>query len=508
MKTYPIATPVLALLLSGTALFAQSDQEHADQAPASSQAVPDAGGSPKPASTSPHSASMLSSSAGVRIVRLSQIKGDVQMDRGVDRGYEAAFANLPIIQGCKLKTTDGVAEVEFEDNTSLRLTPGTTVEFAQLRRDPSGATTTTVHVVQGTVYASMASTRGNRFTLTSGEGELVLEPGSRLHFHEGSPKTVLAVLDGTVEAHTGSSTVTVPKKKTLVFDPATPNAPVLVSHLDKDPYDAWDKEAVQYHQRYMNTSSFGSSYGTGSPLYGLNDMNYYGSFVDMGGSCGNLWRPYLASAAWDPYANGMLAYYPNSGYSWVSPYPWGWTAYHSGNWQNCGNAGWGWQPGSSFVGLGNLDSAALKKHVPRPPIAPGPGRPSILAINHQPLAISGLTNANSFVFNKDSAGLGVPRETFGKLNRISTGAIQHGSVSAPAYIAPVTASRAGGPSLVTAHAGYSPASIAGASSRGGYSPASGASNVASAPSSVPSSAVSHAGGSMGGGAPAGGGTHK
>ena len=34
----------------------------------------------------------------VRIVRLSQVKGSVQIDRSDGRGYERAIANLPIVE--------------------------------------------------------------------------------------------------------------------------------------------------------------------------------------------------------------------------------------------------------------------------------------------------------------------------------------------------------------------------------------------------------------------------
>ncbi|HTF65028.1 MAG TPA: hypothetical protein VK638_20310, partial [Edaphobacter sp.] len=46
-----------------------------------------------------------------------------------------------------------------------------------------------------------------------------------------------------------------------------------------------------------------------------------------------------------------------------------------------------------------------------------------------------------FVFRKDSAGLGVPRGTFGKLGHISNNVAQHGSAERPAYI---TSSLGGG----------------------------------------------------------------
>src|SRR5258707_13204971 len=69
----------------------------------------------------------------VRIVRLSQVDGDVQIDRNTGLGYEKAFLNLPITQGTKVRTgSDARAEIEFEDGSTLRITPGTTVDFSEL----------------------------------------------------------------------------------------------------------------------------------------------------------------------------------------------------------------------------------------------------------------------------------------------------------------------------------------------------------------------------------------
>ncbi len=42
---------------------------------------------------------------GVRIVRLSQVKGEVKLDRNVNSdGFQNAYANIPITQGAKLQT--------------------------------------------------------------------------------------------------------------------------------------------------------------------------------------------------------------------------------------------------------------------------------------------------------------------------------------------------------------------------------------------------------------------
>src|ERR1035438_7559787 len=99
----------------------------------------------------------------VRIVRLSEVKGDVQMDRDTGRGFERAMANLPIVEKSRLQTGTGVAEVEFEDNSTLRLAPDSLVEFTQLERLQAGTTASSVHLVKGMAFVSLVKTKGNEF---------------------------------------------------------------------------------------------------------------------------------------------------------------------------------------------------------------------------------------------------------------------------------------------------------------------------------------------------------
>src|SRR5580698_5849286 len=74
-----------------------------------------------------------------RIVRLSDVHGSVQIDKNTGLGFENAFVNLPITQGTHLRTgATGRAEVEFEDGSSMRLAPNTTMDFSRLGLSDSG----------------------------------------------------------------------------------------------------------------------------------------------------------------------------------------------------------------------------------------------------------------------------------------------------------------------------------------------------------------------------------
>ena len=75
----------------------------------------------------------------VRIVRLSYEDGSVQMSRANGQGLERAILNSPIVEGSSVVTgTDGLAEVEFENNSNVRLGQATNVRFRQLLINDAG----------------------------------------------------------------------------------------------------------------------------------------------------------------------------------------------------------------------------------------------------------------------------------------------------------------------------------------------------------------------------------
>ncbi|MGH9565195.1 MAG: FecR domain-containing protein, partial [Candidatus Angelobacter sp.] len=102
----------------------------------------------------------------VRIVRLSDVEGDVQVDRNIGHGFENALLNLPITEGVMLRTeSDGRAEVEFENGSTLRLAPFTEIRFDQLSLRDSGARDSSVTLVVGILYVNSSAAKGDDFTL-------------------------------------------------------------------------------------------------------------------------------------------------------------------------------------------------------------------------------------------------------------------------------------------------------------------------------------------------------
>jgi FecR protein len=428
MKTASaISTAALsALMLVGIASRAQEATT-----PASEPVSSDASASPQPAAT-------VSANSKVRIVRLSEVKGEVQMDRQTGKGFEGAMANLPVVEGSKLKTVDGVAEVEFEDNSTVRLGLNSEVAFPKLELLPSGAKSSSITVLKGTVYVSLINTKGNEFSVKFGQQTVSLPPDSHVRLQLTPTEANLAVLHGEALVNEPSGPTSVGKNKTMTFNLAAENPPVIAKNVVEQPLDKWDSDAMQYHKSFANASSFGNA----PYSYGINDMNYYGSFV--GGCGGSMWRPYFTSASWDPFGSGAWAYYPSAGYSWVSPYPWGWTPYHYGSWSFCQGVGWGWQPGGAWMGLANNSfygqpgqqgfQNSFAGTRPRPPVhPPTASESSLVGVNLKSMPASSLGPKDTFVFRNNSAGLGVPRGSLGKLNSFSGQTAQHGLATTNVY---------------------------------------------------------------------------
>ena len=273
-----------------------------------------------------------------RIVRLSDVQGNVQIDKNVGLGFESAFLNLPITQGTQLKTqANGRAEIEFEDGSTVRVAPNSVVEFSTLSLADTGKRVSAVSLVSGMAYVNWLGK--DDFSLKFSQENIALDRAA--HFRVDASPTVadLAVFKGDVNVAGPSGNITVPKKKTATFDEADNDKSTLANNIKEAPLDQWDNESVEYHQQYAKNNQSASPYG-----YGLSDLNYYGSYSTIPGY-GLMWQPFFTGVGWDPFMDGAWGFYPGFGYAFASPYPWGWLPYRYGNWNFVPGFGWMWQPG-------------------------------------------------------------------------------------------------------------------------------------------------------------------
>ena len=279
----------------------------------------------------------------VRIVRLSDLDGEVQIDHGT--GYEKALRNMPITQGAKLWTKGGgLAEVEFEDGSTVRLTPDTIVEFPQLSLRDSGAKVSTVEVNQGTAYFNVGKQKNNEFTVAFGDRRLAIKDAASFRIERNDTQAKLSVTKGELEVEGPSGEVKVAKNHTLSINLGENGTYEVAKGVPLDQYDKWNKQEGQFQNQY----NYGNAVTGSWPYsYGLADLNYYGNYFYQPG-WGWLWQPYYMGAGWDPFMNGAWSWYPGVGYTFISQYPWGWMPYRYGNWAFIPGLGWAWQPGGFY----------------------------------------------------------------------------------------------------------------------------------------------------------------
>jgi hypothetical protein len=314
----------------------------------------------------------------VRIVRLSSVEGHVQMDRA-GQGLERAILNTPIIEGTRLVTgKDGLAEVEFENQTALRLTEDSEVKFSQLLMNDAGIKTNRMTVEKGMVYLDTASKGEDGYIVTVGDQKLVVGRDSLLRLTANSDQIQVAVFKGEAQLQDGTKLVVVHKKETLTVDSNGAAQPVIARGVEQIRYDNWNKEREDYSRTYADNQGYGGP----NRAYGLQDLNYYGDFFYANGY-GYVWQPYgfaNSMAGWDPYSNGAWMFYPGMGYSFASSYPWGWLPYHYGSWAFINNAGWAWVPGN-YSGQWMNNGYQVVPHVTKAPTGWTAATPPATAIS-------------------------------------------------------------------------------------------------------------------------------
>src|SRR3981189_1555203 len=366
-----------------------------------------------------------SAESKARIVRLSEVQGTVQIDRATGDGFDKAFINLPVIEGSRLKTgKDGRAEVEFEDGSALRLAPDSEVDFTRLALGDDGQKLSAVQLVSGTVYANFhpkksGNKAGDQFTLNFAHESVTVAGAAHFRVElDGTSKATLAVFKGKVSATSPSGEFEVAEKHSATIDVAKDDRAekdtfVIAKNYEAEPSDAWDRHQTDYHDRYASTGGSGISSPYG---YGMSDLNYYGSFMNVAGY-GNVWQPYFIDAAWSPFQDGGWALYPGAGYLGGSGYPWGWMPYNYGNWAFIPGFGWVWQPGyyNPWYGIPQVVNPPIRTKVPTPPVR----GPQTVMVGQGLAANPGAGAPSRLTINPGSAGFGVPRGSVRHLDRLA-----------------------------------------------------------------------------------------
>ncbi len=268
---------------------------------------------------------------------VSQVRGDVWLQRAEDFGANEAESNSPFLPGDRLWTREpGQAELRFAGPVTAWLDERTKLDYVEGDQPHRlGFWTGSLLLrVEAEATVTVESPGGSLATQSAGRYRLdVLPDGQGVRF---------AAIEGvaTVQSDAGSVVIASGQQTTSVAGGA-PSAPEGMGRLDRDALSEW--AASREQSRYQHPDD--------APYYEdlphevrehVHDLRGHGRW-SRDSHLGWVWYPEVV-AGWAPYQLGRWAYTP-FGYTWISHDPWGWAPYRYGRW-GYGARGWYWLPGS------------------------------------------------------------------------------------------------------------------------------------------------------------------
>ncbi|HUT08734.1 MAG TPA: DUF6600 domain-containing protein [Candidatus Latescibacteria bacterium] len=270
--------------------------------------------------------------------RLSYVNGSVFVQRTSDLGYEKGEVNLALVQGDKMGTEAGQAEIHFGRRNYLRLADNTKVEFAVLPQE--GDEHIKLHITEGSAYlrVSYLATDKGIEVHTPDASFYVLEEGLYRFDVRLDRETEVFVREGSLEAAGEDGSVVVRAQESLRVADGRFSGDPEYSYSRDDNFDNWNGSRDTLLSQRSARQNLPS------------DIEEYEEELDQNGQWvyerpyGNVWIPNVSYADWRPYLYGRWVWYPVIGWNWVSSEPWGWSVYHYGRWHWRFGLGWYWIP--------------------------------------------------------------------------------------------------------------------------------------------------------------------
>ncbi len=279
------------------------------------------------------------SSYSYSFARMSYVKGDVFIQRAEDLGYEEGVVNLPVVEGDKLGTREGRAEIHFGKRNYLRIDSFTQIDFVYLPR--KGYDQIKLHLLSGNIYISINFLEEEKnFEIHTPDASFyILEEGLYCFEVRENRETELFVYEGAVEAAGEEGSLLVRSEQKLIASNGSFSSdPVYFYASFSDSFSRWNRARDALHARAITRSYLPPE------LYEYEvELAYNGRWV-YERPYGHVWVPYVYHTEWRPYFYGRWVWYPVIGWNWVSYDPWGWCVSHYGRWHWRLGLGWYWIP--------------------------------------------------------------------------------------------------------------------------------------------------------------------
>ncbi|MBD3414322.1 MAG: hypothetical protein GF421_07830 [Candidatus Aminicenantes bacterium] len=272
--------------------------------------------------------------------RMSYVKGDVFIQRAEDLGYEEGVVNLALIQGDKVGTREGRAEVHLGESNYIRININTQIELVQMPDQAEDVTA--VHLLSGDIFVRVDFLNEQKIMgVHSPDGSFyILDKGLYYFSTIQNNQTEIRVFEGQAEAAGEEGSLLLGSEEKLVISNGRfLSQPTYFYPSFSGSFAEWNSSRDAFYSRYAR--------GTRYLPDGMNEyeaeLAYYGDWR-YHDRYGYVWIPQRISVSWRPYLNGRWVWYPIIGWTWVSYEPWGWCVSHYGRWHWSVSIGWYWIP--------------------------------------------------------------------------------------------------------------------------------------------------------------------
>lgn len=289
----------------------------------------------------------------VRIVRLTLVQGSVWVTRPGSPEPVRAVEHQPLEHAAVVETVAGVAEIEFEDRTFVRLASGSRLHLAELGLEDNGDRVTHLSLEQGTATFDVRPHRGDSVVLLAPQVTIFFHQKARVRVDLAPSAKRVRVFRGRITLETRADTLSLTAGQMLewVSDSGSYR---IARNPSADGWDEWNDKRAETLAALVNYTSPSVVGGGAATQY----SSSWGG-AGYGSYCGS-WRydPFFNSWMWSPY--------PPTGY--YTPYGWG--SFFGFSRSGCALNGFWWSPGGYFFGWPAFHRRPIPIRVRRRPDPP------------------------------------------------------------------------------------------------------------------------------------------
>lgn len=352
------------------------------------------------------------------------VEGAASLER--DGQVEALGTGVPLVDGDRLRTTDGRLEIRFENGSTLYMDQSSTLDILSTDslRLPAGSIR--IAVVGNRPYVVplyRVDTPAASITIDApGEYRVVATGGApSAAAAAGTPsesaRTDAQVVRGTANLITdnGGTTVRTGEQSTVVAG-ELPSFPVRFNSARWDPFGQW----VELRRSGRGVLSVSQQYLPPVIQSYAGTLDRHGTWI-TDAQYGVVWYPTVGG--WRPYQAGRWAWIAPFGWTWVGTEAWAWPTLHYGRWCLSANGSWFWIPGNSWgtaapiiaqlqAQFGHGHSERFFRDPPgvaadQPPTAV-PGGTLSTPVRHDPLARRSLSSISQSPIGLPFPSMGLP----------------------------------------------------------------------------------------------------